>query len=506
MANEQLSVTTLNTDLKEVAENLLSTIKDLSAPVQIYTHRDADGLSSGAILGKTLYREEIPFQIRVLRQLEKQEIEKIAQKCEEFENFLIFSDFGSGQYLDLQNKFIHDDNSHPLLVLDHHLPQQVTNMEENKLIADIHERTKTWHINPYFYSIDGSTEISGAGLCYCFSKMINSKNIDLSPLAIVGAVGDIQNQGKNKSFNGMNKLILEDAVNSGLLEVVNDLNFPMDRPLNEAIAYSNEINLPGLSRDINRTLIFLKTRGILMENSEGKIKSLSELNQDEKQKISSAIIEYGSLKLDLEPEKIYKKLIVNRYLLREESGDSPLRDVKTFSSLLNACGRTENASVGIAIAMGDRKELFQEAKVVIKTYKSSIGNALKWIQQEDKIVQMDAIQYFYGEEVIPESIIGTITSMLIFQNNKSIEKSKPLFGLVKRDNEDVYKVSGRAHEKIVSQGINLSSAIREACERSNIDVLGGGHPPAAGTIVPIDKVDLFLENCNFAIRSQQQSI
>jgi RecJ-like exonuclease len=379
-------------------------------------------------------------------------------------------------------------------------------MEEIKLIADIHERTKTWHINPYFYGIDGSTEISGAGLCYCFSKTINSKNIDLSSLAIVGAVGDIQNQGKNKSFNGMNKLILEDAVNSGLLEVVNDLNFPMDRPLNEAIAYSNEINLPGLSRDVNRTLIFLKTRGILMENSEGKIKSLSELNQDEKQKISSAIIEYGSLKLDLEPEKIYKKLIVNRYLLREESGDSPLRDVKTFSSLLNACGRTENASVGIAIAMGDRKELFQEAKEVIKTYKSSIGNALKWIQQEDKIVQMDAIQYFYGEEVIPESIIGTITSMLIFQNNKSIEKSKPLFGLVKRDNEDVYKVSGRAHEKIVSQGINLSSAIREACERSNIDVLGGGHPPAAGTIVPIDKVDLFLENCNNAIRSQQQSI
>lgn len=506
MESEYFSLTTLNTDLKEVAENLLSTLKDLSAPVQIYTHRDADGLSSGAILGKTFYREGIPFQIRVLKQLEKQEIEKIAQKSEEWENFLIFSDFGSSQYLDLQNIFIHDVNSHPLLVLDHHLPQKVTNMEENKLIADIHERTKTWHINPYFYGIDGSTEISGAGLCYYFSKTINSENIDLSPLAIVGAVGDIQNQGKNKSFNGMNKLILEDAVKSGLLEVVNDLNFPMDKPLNEAIAYSNEINLPGLSRDVNRTLIFLKTRGILMENSEGKIKSLSELNQDEKQKISSAIIEYGSLKLDLEPEKIYKKLIVNRYLLKDESGDSPLYDVKTFSILLNACGRTENASVGIAIAMGDRKEFFQEAKEVIKTYNSSIVEALRWLQEEDKIVQMDAIQYFFGKDVIPESIIGTITSMLIFQNNKSIEKSKPLFGLVRRDNENVFKVSGRAHEKIVSQGINLSSAIREACERSNIDVLGGGHPPAAGTIVPLDKVELFLENCNSAIRNQQQSI
>jgi RecJ-like exonuclease len=506
MDDEQLSVTTLNTDLKEVADRLFNVFKDLRAPIQIYTHRDADGLSSGAILGKTLFREELPFQIRVLKQLEKQEIEKIAQKSGEKKNFLIFSDFGSGQYLDLQRKFIHTDKLHPLLILDHHLPQKVSNMEENKLIEDIHEKTKTWHINPYFYGIDGSSEISGAGLCYFFSKMINSKNIDLSPLAILGAVGDIQNQGKNKSFFGMNKLILEDAKDSGLLEVVNDLNFPMDKPLNEAIAYSNEIDLPGLSRDVNRTLIFLKTRGVLMENSEGKIKSLSELNQDEKQIISSAIIEYGSLKLDLEPEKIYKKLIVNRYLLREESEDSLLHDVKTFSSLLNACGRTENSSVGIAIAMGDRKEFFQEAKEVIKTYRSSIVEALKWIQKEDKIIQMDAIQYFFGEDIIPESIIGTITSMLIFQNNKRIEKSKPLFGLVKRNNEDVYKVSGRAHEKIVSQGINLSSAIREACKLSSIDVLGGGHPPAAGTIVPIDKVEMFLENCNIVIQNQQKSL
>jgi hypothetical protein len=156
--------------------------------------------------------------------------------------------------------------------------------------------------------------------------------------------------------------------------------------------------------------------------------------------------------------------------------------------------------------MGDRKEFFQEAKEVIKTYRSSIVEALKWIQKEDKIIQMDAIQYFFGEDIIPESIIGTITSMLIFQNNKRIEKSKPLFGLVKRNNEDVYKVSGRAHEKIVSQGINLSSAIREACKLSSIDVLGGGHPPAAGTIVPIDKVEMFLENCNIVIQNQQKSL
>jgi len=49
--------------------------------VSNYTHIDADGLSSGAILGKALYRAKIPFQITILRQLEKEEIVK---NCKEF--------------------------------------------------------------------------------------------------------------------------------------------------------------------------------------------------------------------------------------------------------------------------------------------------------------------------------------------------------------------------------------------------------------------------------------
>ena len=115
---------------------------------------------------------------------------------------------------------------------------------------------------------------------------------------------------------------------------------------------------------------------------------------------------------------------------------------------------------------------------------------------------MEYIQYFFGEDIIPENIIGTIASMLVFENFEGFDKSKPIFGLAKRENENVYKVSGRAHKKIVSKGVNLSQAIREACELSKLDVLGGGHPPAAGTKIPIDKSDMFLENCNIVIRNQ----
>lgn len=502
MEIEKLKLEKLMEDLRKAVDYFLVNIERLATPVRIYTHLDADGLSAGAILGKALYRENIPFQITILRQLEKTEITKIIGKLKESKNFLIFSDFGSGQYIQLQDELSNLKHHNPILVLDHHIPQNILNKEDIKNIKKVHEITKPWHINPYFYDVDGSIEISGAGLCYYFANCLNSENSDLSPLAIIGAVGDIQNKGFDRSFQGLNSLILEEAVNSGFVEVINDLNFPSLKPLNEAIAYSSEIHLPGLSNDVNKTLIFLKTKGILMENSDGSIKTLNELNQDEKQKISSAIIEYASIKLDLEPSKIVKKLIVNRYLLKKELVGSELHVASEFSNLLNACGRTHNASLGIGIAMGDRKKIYQQSKDILKNYRKSIVESLSWLQDNNKIQQKEWIQYFFGEDVIPETIIGTITSILILESGEGIEELKPLFGLAERTDENVYKVSGRAHQKLVEKGLNLSEVFREACKLSDLDVLGGGHPPAAGTKIPVDKVDVFLNYCNKVVHKQ----
>ncbi|MHA2393618.1 MAG: DHHA1 domain-containing protein [Promethearchaeota archaeon] len=504
METEKFRLEKLINDLRKTLDYFFVNFESIGTPVHIYTHLDADGLSAGAILGKALYREKIPFQITTLRQLERTEIAKISRELKESKSFLIFSDFGSGQYRDLQDELTNLKQHNPILILDHHIPQDVSNKEEIKKIEEIHEATKPWHINPYFFGIDGSIEISGAGLCYYFAKCLNNENIDFSPLAIIGAVGDIQNKGFDKSFQGLNTLILEDAVNSGYIEVINDLNFPTLKPLNEAIAYSSEIQLPGLSNDVNRTLIFLKTKGILMENSDGRVKTLNELNQDEKQKISSAIIEYASIKMDLEPSKIVKKLIVNRYLLKKEPVGSELHVASEFSNLLNACGRTHNASLGIGIAMGDRKKIYQQSKDILKKYRKSIVESLTWLRENDKIQQKEWIQYFFGEDVIPESIIGTIASILIFENAKGIDELKPLFGLAQRVDEKVYKVSGRAHQKLLDKGINLSEVVREACKLSDLDVLGGGHPPAAGTKIPEDKVSMFLDNCNKVVHKQIQ--
>ncbi|MFX0036134.1 MAG: DHH family phosphoesterase [Candidatus Hermodarchaeota archaeon] len=502
MTDPQKNLDQLFEAINIVKNNFLNFINQKRSSIHIYTHLDADGLSAGAILGKCLYRKNIPFQITVLRQLEKEEIAKISNHINETESFLIFSDFGSGQFLELQKELIINNKFDSFIILDHHLPQKISSKKDIDLIKEIHNNTYQWHLNPYFFGFDGSIEVSGAGLSYFFARSLNISNRDLSAIAIIGAIGDIQNQGQNKTFSGLNSLILKDAIDTGNIEVINDLNFSLIKPLNEAIAYSKEINLPGLSNDVNRSLIFLQTLGILMEDSNGNIRSLSDLNQDEKQKISSAIIEYATVKLDIDPNEIIDKLIINRYLLKNEEIGSELYDATEFSNLLNACGRSNNASLGIAIAMGDRKIAYHQSQEIHKNYKKALLNSLTWLIDNNKIQQKEYIQYFFGEDVISEKIIGTIASMLIFENPESVDISKPIFGLTQRENENVYKVSGRAHEKIVNKGINLSEAIRDACKLSNIDVLGGGHPPAAGTKIPLNKVNIFLENCNDIIHKQ----
>ncbi len=491
----------LMADMEKTKDFFLQNYKKTESPVSIYTHLDADGLSSGAILGKALYNEHIPFQITVLKQLELNEIKKIARKVKEYHNLIIFSDFGSGQYLELSKNLKVNGLSIPYIILDHHLPQQIRDKSDEE-IKDIYEETRPWHINPYFYGINGSIEVSGAGMCYYFAKALNVQNKKLASIALVGAIGDIQNKGENASFNGLNSLILKQALELEQVEIINDLNFSSIKPLNEAIAYSSSIKLAGLSGNPNKMLKFLLKLGVIMEKSDGQIKTLNDLSKGEKKKLTSALIEYATIKLDIEPSEIYKNLIINRYILKNEIVGSELHDLNEFSNLLNSCGRTNNGSLGIAIAMGDRRIAYQKAKDNLIKYKKSIMIALQWLNENKIIQQKEYIQFFDGKDMIKEIIVGTIASMLILDESSIIDINKPIFGYAKREEEAVYKVSGRAHQIIVDKGINLSEVIRKALEMSSLEVLGGGHPPAAGTKVPIDKINIFLENCNQIVKNQ----
>ena len=164
--------------------------------VHVYSHLDTDGLTSAAILTKLLQRASIGFHLTILRQLEASYITEIAQEIKQFNRFIIFSDFGTGQ-LDLLTAQLPSDH---FLILDHHKPE----------FPDIPHAIN--HINPYYYGIRGEDEISAAGVVYLFAKTFSPKNLDLSHLAIIGAMGDMQNSGSQRTFHGVNAIILKDAI------------------------------------------------------------------------------------------------------------------------------------------------------------------------------------------------------------------------------------------------------------------------------------------------------
>ncbi|MHA2203471.1 MAG: DHH family phosphoesterase, partial [Candidatus Hodarchaeales archaeon] len=164
-------------------------------PIYIFSHLDADGLTAGSILATTLSRAGLNFQIRILDRLEYETLNILKDTLPRGSS-IIFSDIGTG----VIEAFQQWNQSQEIFIIDHHFPNS-----EIEFTGNIH------HLNPHFYSIDGTTELSGAGVAYFVSVHMNQQNKNLAPLAIIGALGDRQDQGEQSSVCGLNELIVEDA-------------------------------------------------------------------------------------------------------------------------------------------------------------------------------------------------------------------------------------------------------------------------------------------------------
>ena len=55
-------------------------------------------------------------------------------------------------------------------------------------------------VNPHLYGIDGATEVSGSGVAYFAAKAVNAENMDLAPIALVGALGDMQDKNEQRQL------------------------------------------------------------------------------------------------------------------------------------------------------------------------------------------------------------------------------------------------------------------------------------------------------------------
>jgi RecJ-like exonuclease len=450
----------------KAARMILETVQQ-DGFIDCFSHLDADGVAAAGVISKALNRLDARYRVRVMQWVDdKIRNTIIADKPQ----LVVLTDFGSG-YLQLLNEKIPDVK---VVIMDHH---QIIAMVDN---------TNFVQVNPHEYGIDGATDVSGSGVAYFVAKALCSKNVDLAPVALVGAFGDVQDKYDQRSFGGLNELILKDAIQAGLMKIEKDLAFfgRETRPIHRTLATTTSPFIPGISGEEDKALAFLVSLNIDIKQGE-RFRSLSDLNEAEKKRLCSALADY-MLSKGLHVE--VSNLIGNNYVLVNEAPNTALRDAREYSVLLNSTGRMGRPGIGIAICMGDRGSALEESNSLLEDYRKNISKYLGWVMEKpERLRELTNIYVINGEDYINEKIIGTVSSIMVsgLPNNQ-----KPLIAYAKVDGEDSVKISSRTIDAVLQKGVNLGDVMRLASEKHLGK--GGGHNIAAGAQVPMSHIEDFV--------------
>jgi len=464
------------------ANELANAIKEHvqnDSTIMVVSHHDADGLSSAAIMGAALSRARARFTIRIVEELREDILREISAGKPDL---VILTDIGSG-YLDLLGAQLEAKAS---LVLDHHPPTA----EPSK---------KTLQLNPHEFGIDGARLVSAAGICYFVARQLSDRNKALSALAVVGALGDMQDKNDKRSLIGLNEQLVEDGISSGSLRVDSDLVLygRETRPIHRALAYTTTPYLPNLSGREDNCVTLLSSIGIQVKEGD-RFRTLADLSQDEKQRLVNAIITHLS-SIGFQ-SSVVLDMVGSVYTLINEPAGSPTRDAREFGALLNACGRTGNPSLGVSVGLGDRRTALEEANEVISNYRRTLANYMDWLTKTpDAVQKFGSIWVIRGEDMILESMTGAFSSILSSAGSLSPDHAVIV---LTRSKDGGVKLSARAPAKLLKLGVNLGSALSAVTKKYS--GFGGGHDVAAGAHIKVDDPEPFLKELDEFIVGQMQ--
>ncbi len=449
------------TSLDEAAKKFLAI--PAKEPIRIIGHLDADGICASAILINALMILNRKYALTILPTVIEEAITLLAR---EQEKYFVFVDLGSGNITTigelLRNKTV--------FILDHHLPEPAANPPN------------ITHVNPHYCNIDGSQEVSGAGVTFIFTqKITHEKNTEMARIAIVGAIGDAP---AFQEFQKLNNTILQLAIKNNLIEVKRGLRFfgVQTKPIHKILQYSADIIIPEVSGSESGAIAFLEQLGI--NPRKGKYwKKIADLTEEEKKKLIAGII---AKREDQEkPEDIF----ANAYLFVGEEEDSPYRDAKEFATLLNSCGRLGKASIGIGACLNDTR-MKELAVQNLAKYRKEIVNAMHWYKDQkntNRIIKGKNYIIINAEEDILPTMIGTFGSILSKSN--TFEENTFILTLA-RNIDTTTKVSLRVSGQ--NPTINLKDIITRMIARI-AQGTAGGHLHAAGAVINTEDEEKFID-------------
>lgn len=412
--------------------------------VRVVSHNDADGLTSAGIMAQALLRAGICFQLSIAGRLDEAVLEEVNRSTSRDE-LVIFCDMGSGQP-ELIGKVAAD-----VIVLDHHLP---VGQSPAKAV-----------VNAHLVGIDGATDISASGTCYLVARELAPDNTDLAGLAIAGAVGDKQ------LFQTANAFILEEALKAGVVSIRKGLKVG-DGDLVDVLTNTTEpfLDITGYPEKVKE---FLNQLGL-----SGKIEDLSE---EEVSRLANAI----ALKLvrQASPEAIEavigEVLLLNRELVR---------NVYDFISILNTCGKQKVYGLAISLCLKDQ-EIVNESLSLKNEHERKL--ALDIRENIEKIHKGENLWYVITVDALST---GSLASTVV----RYLHPELPFICI--NESEGILKVSARGTRELVSMGLDLAFAMREAA--SAVGGSGGGHSVASGAAIPIGTAEEFLSIADRIIGGQ----
>lgn len=420
-------------NLINLAKTAAETIRKYSF-VRLVSHNDADGLTSAGIMARTLLRQNIHFQVTIMGRLDEAVIEQVNESISAGD-LVVFCDMGSGQS-ELLARVRAD-----VVVIDHHMP-----------VGDSPAKVV---VNAHLVGIDGATDISASGTSYLVARELNPQNVDLAGLAIAGAVGDKQ------LFQTANAFILDEALKTGVVSVRKGLKVG-DGDLAELLTYGTEPFLD-ITGEPEKVASFLEILGL-----SGGIGALSEADI---KKLTSAI----ALKLAkrASPEAI-DAVIGDVFLLEQEL----VPNVYDFVSIMNTSGKLKIPGLALALCLKD-EAVVEEALSLTKEHQRELALDIK--AQLTKVKKGDNIWYINTLEALST---GSLASTVV----RYVHPELPFICV--NESEGILKVSARGTRELVSKGLDLAFAMREAA--GAVGGSGGGHSVASGASIPFGTVEEFL--------------
>jgi single-stranded-DNA-specific exonuclease len=473
----------LHQPLKDLSDKINSLI-ETGSEISIITRSDPDGIASGSITLAALSRLESRSSLRTISTLDSNVIQEIKSDTRDF---YILLGLGSGMAEALHRFF-----GENWTIIDH----------EEFGIEHANQDYDSQIINPWKYGLDGTREISTGGLCYVLSTVLDKKNTDLSPIAIIAALGDRQDLGDRKALVGMNSEILKTAKSLNLIDTQLDLLL-CDReiiPLHESIARTSYPYIHGLTWNVQNAYTIIKNTGIKMKDND-VWRVLSDFTPEEKNIIRDAIAKFVITSSNSSSTEVADNLLGYSYKLLKEDNRSFLRDARDFASLLDACGRTGKAGLGVALCMGDRSTMLTEAEHLAGNYFATLNRFISAIFNEKWRYLDDGMNTVFvnGEGLLTELMLEAVSSLLA--------GSPSLFGrllfirtLSQEDRGNSYRFSAIKCVGNRSQ-LNVGHLMKEC---SNIvGGNGGGNDNGAGCIIPSSKLEIFLTNVRRVISNSK---